>query len=97
MNYFKSKLGDSWYKAHPGGSISMGGLFQVQGAASVQKVQVDYPIPFPTKCTGVWFTVHTEDPSTRFCGIYDATNSQYCIATIKCATANTIRFYAEGY
>lgn len=97
MNYFDGMLGGSWYKKHPSGLLAMGGVFTIQGSSTVQKIQVDYPIAFPGKCTGIWFTFHTEDPSTRSCGIYDLTELGHCIASIKCSTSNAIRFHAVGY
>ncbi|MGD8163416.1 phage tail protein [Pantoea sp. FN0307] len=98
MSSFGSRKGAAWYQQHPSGLISMGGTFGTSGSAQLQKITVNYPIPFPNFCTGIWFTFQTEDPSQRFCGILDRHSSlSSFVASVVTPTVNTIYFRAEGY
>ncbi|WP_425280972.1 gp53-like domain-containing protein [Mixta intestinalis] len=98
MNSFTGKKGSAWYKQHPSGLIETGGLFTVNGSIQAQKVTVNYPVPFPTTCLGIWFSFQTEDPSQRFCGIFDRISSlSSFIASVVTPTVNTVYFRALGY
>lgn len=98
MKSFGGKKGDTWYRQHPSGLISMGGTFGTIGSAQVQKITVNYPIPFPTFCNGIWFSFQTEDPSQRFCGVFDRYSSlSSFVASVVTPTVNTIYWRAEGY
>ncbi|MDU6414741.1 phage tail protein [Mixta calida] len=98
MSSFGGKKGDTWYKQHPSGLISMGGTFGTSGSAQAQKITVNYPIPFPTFCNGIWFSFQTEDPSQRFCGVFDRYSSlSSFVASVVTPTVNTIYWRAEGY
>ncbi|YCI30115.1 phage tail protein [Erwinia sp. PK3-005] len=98
MSSFGAGKGSTWYKLHPSGLIEMGGAIAVNGSAQAQKITVNYPIPFPNVCRGIWFSFQTEDPSQRFCGIYDRTSSLASfIASVVTPTVNTIYFRAIGY
>lgn len=98
MSSFSGAKGASWLKKHPSGLIECGGSFVVNGSATAQKVTVNYPVPFPAFCTGIWFSFQTEDPSSRFCGIYDRTSSPASfIASVVSPTQNTIYYRAVGY
>lgn len=98
MSSFGGKKGDAWYKQHPSGLISMGGTFGTSGSAQVQKITVNYPIPFPAFCNGIWFSIQTEDPSQRFCGVFDRHSSlSSFVASVITPTVNTIYWRAEGY
>ncbi|WP_241700522.1 gp53-like domain-containing protein, partial [Cronobacter sakazakii] len=91
MSSFGAGKGSTWYKLHPSGLIEMGGAIAVNGSAQAQKITVNYPIPFPNVCRGIWFSFQTEDPSQRFCGIYDRTSSLASfIASVVTPTVNTI-------
>jgi len=70
MSSFLAQRGEAWYRQHPSGMIEQGGSFTVSGSANAQKVTVNFPIPFLTVCIGIWFTYQTEDPSSRFAGIF---------------------------
>ncbi|MRS91327.1 phage tail protein [Enterobacteriaceae bacterium RIT714] len=98
MGSFSGAKGASWLKKHPSGLIECGGSFVVNGSATAQKITVNYPVPFPAFCAGIWFSFQTEDPSARFCGIYDRTTSLASfIASVVTPTQNTIYFRAVGY
>ncbi|AUY26253.1 hypothetical protein C2E16_15970 [Mixta calida] len=98
MSSFGGKRGGAWYKQHPSGLIEVGGSVGVNGSAQTQKITVNYPIPFPSICLGIWFSFQTEDPSQRFCGIYDRSSSlSSFVASVMTPTLNTIYFRAIGY
>ena len=98
MTSFAGSKGASWLKKHPSGLIECGGNFVVNGSPSAQKITVNYPVPFPTYCAGIWFSYQTEDPSARFCGIYDRSMSLASfVASVVSPTQNTIYFRAVGY
>lgn len=98
MDSFGAGKGSAWYKLHPSGLIEMGGAIAVNGSAQAQKITVNYPIPFPNVCRGIWFSFQTEEPSQRFCGIYDRTSSLASfVASVVTPTVNTIYFRAIGY
>ncbi|WP_442955907.1 gp53-like domain-containing protein, partial [Pantoea sp. USHLN256] len=96
MSSFPAQRGGAWYRQHPSGMIEQGGSFSVSGASGAQKVTVNFPIPFPSVCVGIWFTYQTEDPSSRFVGVFTKSASSF-VASIVCSTANTIYYRAEGY
>lgn len=98
MTSFAGGKGASWLKKHPSGLIECGGSFVANGSPSGQKITVNYPVPFPTYCAGIWFSFQTEDPSARFCGIYDrSTSLASFVASVITPTQNTIYFRAVGY
>ncbi|KAA6046646.1 phage tail protein [Pantoea sp. Bo_7] len=96
MSSFLAQRGGAWYRQHPSGMIEQGGSFSVSGSASPQKVTVNFPIPFPSVCVGIWFTYQTQDPSSRFVGVFTKSVNSF-VASIVCNTANTIYYRAEGY
>lgn len=96
MSSFPAQRGGAWYRQHPSGMIEQGGSLSVSGASGAQKVTVNFPIPFPSVCVGIWFTYQTEDPSSRFAGVFTKSANSF-VASIVCSTANTIYFRAEGY
>lgn len=98
MASFAGAKGASWLKKHPSDLIECGGSFIVNGNASRQKITVNYPVPFPTFCAGIWFSFQTEDPSSRFCGVFDrTTNLDSFIASVISPTQNIIYYRAVGY
>ncbi|MCR1568717.1 phage tail protein, partial [Mixta sp.] len=56
MSSFGGKRGGAGYKQHPSGLIEVGGSVGVNGSAQTQKITVNYPIPFPSICLGIWFS-----------------------------------------
>ncbi|WLI76967.1 phage tail protein [Kosakonia sp. H02] len=98
MSSFAGVKGASWLQRHPSGLIECGGSFIVNPAAGTQKITVNYPIPFPSACVGIWFSIQTEDPSNKSCGIFERTsNLTSFIASIVTNSQNTICFRAVGY
>lgn len=96
MSSFSAQRGASWYRQHPSGMIEQGGQFMVSGSAAAQKITLNFPIPFLSACTGIWFCYQTEDPSSRFAGVYTKSLTNF-VSSVVCPTANTIYFRAEGY
>ncbi|MBW5826015.1 phage tail protein [Yersinia kristensenii] len=98
MSSFEGARGVSWMKKHPSGLIEVGGSFGVSGSTSVQSITVNYPVPFPAYCTGIWFSFQTADPTARFCGVFDKTSSLTSfIASVMTPSVNTIYYRAVGY
>lgn len=96
MSSFPFQRGGAWYRQHPSGMIEQGGQFTVTGSGTAQKVTVNFPIPFPNVCVGIWFSYQTEDPSSRFAGTFSRGQASF-VSSVVCPTANTIYYRAEGY
>ncbi|MBW5825231.1 hypothetical protein H0I68_09175 [Yersinia kristensenii] len=98
MSSFDGARGVSWMKKHPSGLIECGGSFGATAGTSVQTITVNYPVPFPTYCAGIWFSFQTADPTARFCGVFDKTSSLTSfIASVMTPSVNTIYYRAVGY